>query len=56
MGIYPIPWNHIRTYGADYGLEADMLHTFIQIVFALDAAFLKGEAAKIDAATGKGKK
>lgn len=56
MGIGPIPYHHIRAYGADYGLEGEMLHDFVQIEILLDGAYLKVQRQKLDEQTKGGGK
>jgi len=42
----PIPWRDIIQYGEFHGLEWDVLKMFIQVIMAMDKAYLEWEAKR----------
>lgn len=46
MGIGPIPWRDIAYYGERCELEPDVQEAFVQIIIAMDCAYLKWQAAE----------
>lgn len=49
--IGPIPWSAIDAWGRSHGLRGPVLHGFVRIIRAMDAAFLpiEGERLKREA-------
>ena len=43
-----IPWSRIRQYGLHIGLEADIIDTFIALIRAMDATYLKWSAEQAE--------
>lgn len=52
MSIGMIPWDKILDYGIMFGLDSDMLDSFLKIIMEVDEAYIKEATKKKGVSSG----